>query len=139
MKTKKYSFDEMIDGLQSMSVSELKQVEKNSEVVFRNDGEYPDSDSFKDEYNERMENLTDTIYNLSLSEIKNIHTTPVIIENLSLDQKVQITGLEKWVIIRLETQKENAALKEIITYCEKLKIPFSRFVPEIFSNKMTIK
>ncbi len=81
MKTKKYSFDEMIDGLQSMSVSELKQVEKNSEVVFQNDGEYPDSDSFKDEYNELMENLTDTIYNLSLSEIKNIQTTPVIIEN----------------------------------------------------------
>jgi len=30
----------MIDGLQSMSVSELKQVEKNSEVVFQNDGFY---------------------------------------------------------------------------------------------------
>jgi len=27
----------------------------------------------------------------------------------------------------------------IIIICEKLKIPFSRFVPEIFSNKMTIK
>lgn len=139
MKTKKYSFDEMIDGLQSMSVSELKQVEKYSEVVFQNDGEYPENDAFTDDYIERMEDFTDVIYNMTLSEIKNIPASSLIVENLSLDQKVLITGLEKWVIIRLETQKENAALKEIITYCEKLKIPFNRFLPEIFSKNLIMK
>lgn len=139
MKTKNYNLNEMIDGLQSMSVSELKDIEKNSVIVFQNNGEYPESDSFKDDYIERMEDFTDTIYNMTLSEIKNIPTTPLIVENLSLDQKVLITGLEKWVIIRLETQKENAALKEIITYCEKLKIPFNRFLPEIFSKNLIVK
>ena len=139
METKNNNLSEMIDGLQSMSVSELKDIEKNSVFVFQNNGEYPESDSFKDDYIERMEDFTDAIYNMTLSEIKNIPTTPLIVENLSLDQKVMITGLEKWVIIRLETQKENAALKEIITYCEKLKIPFNRFLPEIFSKNLIMK
>ena len=139
MKTKNYNLNEMIDGLQSMSVSELKDIEKNSVIVFQNNGEYPESDSFKNDYAERMEDFTDTIYNMTLSEIKNIPTTPLMVENLSLDQKVLITGLEKWVIIRLETQKESAALKEIITYCEKLKIPFNRFLPEIFSKNLIMK
>ncbi len=139
MKIKNYNLNETIDSLQSMSVSELKDIEKNSVIVLQNNEEYPESDAFTDDYIERMEDFTDVIYNMTLSEIKNLPTSPIIIKHLSLDQKVLITGLEKWVIIRLETQKENAALKEIITYCEKLKIPFNRFLPEIFSKNLIMK
>ena len=139
MKNNNFNIDEMIDSFQSMSVLELRQIENDSPIVFQNNGEYPVNEFLSDEYSDNMEKLTDAFYNISLAELKNIPTTSINVENLSLEQKVLITGLENWVIIRLETQKENAALKEIITYCEKLNIPFDRFVPEIFSNTMIMK
>ncbi len=83
MKTKNYTIDEMIENFQSMSATELKQIEKNSEFIFQNKGEYPETDLMLDDFDNKMDTL-----------------------------------------------------KEIITYCEKLKIPFDRFIPELYNNNM---
>jgi len=136
MKTKNYSIDEMIENIQSMSVSDLKQIENSSEFIFQNNGEYPDSNILNDDIENNMDTLSDFIHTMSLSEIKSIPTIPINVDELTIEQKILLTGLEKWIIVRLETQKENATLKEIITYCEKLKIPFNRFIPELYYNNM---
>jgi len=138
MKTKNYTIDQMIENFQSMSATELKQIEKNSEFIFQNKGEYPETDLMLDDFDNKMDTLSDFILNMSLSEIKSIPTIPINVDELTIEQKVFLTGLEKWIIIRLETQKENATLKEIITYCEKLKSPFYKFIPELYNNNITL-
>jgi hypothetical protein len=134
MKNEPTNNDEMVDYFQSLSAMELKEVEKKSIFLFRNDGEYPDNQLILSEADLVSEQAADYYQNLTLVELRNIKKESASSSILSLEEKAAITGLEKWVILKLETQKENATLKEIMTYCSKLNIPYYQFLPEISAN-----
>ena len=86
-----------------------------------------------------IKEMTDILQSMSVNELKNLSSITINIDELSIEQKILLTGLDKWKIIRIETQKENATLKEILTYCEKLQIPYQSFIPELFSERLTMR
>jgi len=47
-------------------------------------------------------------------------------------EKQKITGLDEITINKIETNKFSATLQDIITYCQKLKIPYTDFIPELY-------
>lgn len=51
-----------------------------------------------------------------------------------ITEKEKITGLDKVTILKIETNKLSATLQDIITYCQKLQIPFNEFIPELYKT-----
>jgi len=128
------TIDEMTDVLQSMSVNELQEISNNSTFLFENKDELELYDN--EIIDHKIDVMTDFLRNMSLKELRNLSTKTLNPDNLSIEQKILITGLDKWKIIRIETQKENATLKDILTYCDKLKIPYMSFMPELFTSQL---
>ena len=55
---------------------------------------------------------------------------------LTIQEKVKLTGLSKEEIIKIETNKQKATLEQIIEYCKGLKIKYEEFLPELFDKKV---
>jgi hypothetical protein len=63
------------------------------------------------------------LQNMSLSDLRKM---------LSLEEKIQQTGLPKERVQQIERDKTQATLAELIQYCKGLKIAYKDFLPELF-------
>ena len=119
-----------------MPLKQWKNIAKNSVVLFQNKGEIqPEAEEVEAE----KEAEAAKWQSLSLRELRNLHKQSSILISPTLAEKASITGLPQEVIQKLETQKEKATLEEIITYCNRLHIPFQQFVPELFAPQIAFQ
>jgi len=126
------SIDEQDDFIQSLSLKELKKLNKKNQLLFQNNGEIipePEEESSDliafDEYIQRLQ----------LTELKKIFSDKQSVNQLddvALGEKVKITGLDRNVILIIETKKEKATLEQIMIYCKQLHIPYQQLIPEFF-------
>lgn len=56
-----------------------------------------------------------------------------IIQELTIDEKVKMTGLDLKIIELIENSIEESKLKDIKKYCKTLNIPFKELLPEFYS------
>jgi hypothetical protein len=134
MKTK-YKFDnieEQDEFIQSLPLKELKKLNEGNQFLFINKGEIEANNDDDIQY---LNSMDETIQNMQLNELKEIYykkqLTSLADEEL-ITEKAKLTGLDKKIILLIETKKEKATLEQIIIYCKKLNIPFQKFVPEFF-------
>ncbi len=73
--------------------------------------------------------FSDKITDVDLEELKQIMDK----KTLTIDKKMELTGLTSKKIHLIENDKYKATLEEIISYCAGLNIRFMDFVPELFS------
>jgi hypothetical protein len=123
------SIDEQDDLIQSLSLKELRAMsQKSIPISF----EIMDTQEDLDEISLTMDAY---IQNLQLKELKQLVSNSFVLQNIHsevLEHKAQLTGLDKYVILLIEKQKESATLSQIMTYCRKLNIPFKTFLPELY-------
>jgi hypothetical protein len=134
MKTKQTfnSIDEQDDYIQSLSLKDLKKLNSKNQLLFQNSGEIiPESEYESPD----LIAIDDYIQKLQLNEMKKLFDNPLslkqIDENVILT-KSKITGLDKNVILLIETKKEKATIEQIMTYCKGLHIPYQQLLPEFF-------
>ena len=126
------SVNEQDDYILSLPLKDLKEINKKSEFLFQNKGdivpepefEHPNFIAF-DEY----------IQKLQLTELKILFENKLSVIQLdeeAIAEKLTITGLDRSVILIVETKKEKATLEQIMTYCKQLHIPYQQLIPEFF-------
>jgi len=134
MNTKEKNIDmiEEKDSLiQNMLIKDLRNLNNKSTFLFKNDSEGLNS-SFD---NFDLSSIDEYIQNLQLDELKKIINNSIFLNNIydeSLQHKVKITGLDRNIILLIENKKEKATLEQLITYCNKLNIPYKQFLSELF-------
>jgi len=132
MKSKQLNIsseDEIDDFFQSLSLSELKNIVRESKTTISNSSlkEISNEDDYLD--------IDSYIQSMQLSELKEIAKNSDLLQKInksSVKHKSKITGLDEQIIILIETKKEKATLEQLLIYCEKLHIPFRNIVPEVF-------
>jgi hypothetical protein len=118
------------EAILKMSLKELREMSKNSIVIFKNQGDIvPQME--EDETPEEAA-LSDLIQSMSLKELRALKKTHRLVVTPTQEEKIKITGLSAETIERLETRKEKATLEEIMIYCNRLHISFQQFLPELF-------
>ncbi|MCP4353326.1 MAG: hypothetical protein GY795_48365 [Desulfobacterales bacterium] len=68
-----------------------------------------------------------------MKELKELETDshlPEKINEADLQHKVRLTGLERDIILLIETRKEKATLEQILIYCNTLHIPYNQMLPD---------
>ncbi|MBI4645124.1 MAG: hypothetical protein HY738_00670 [Bacteroidia bacterium] len=126
---------EQDDYIQSLSLKELKELNKSNKFLFQNSGDIIPENEIE---NLNLIAIDEQIQKLQLNELKKIfetNKTAYKIDEISIIEKAKITGLDKNVIMLIETKKEKATIEQIMVYCSKLHIPYQRLVPEFFSTK----
>lgn len=74
---------------------------------------------------------------MQLKELKELETNSHLLEKINeadLQHKVKLTGLERDIILLIETKKEKATLEQILIYCNTLHIPYKQILPELFTQ-----
>jgi len=134
MKTKiKFdNIDQQDDYIQSLSLKDLKKLNTKNNLVFQNCGEIIPETKFE---SPDVIAIDDYIQKLQLNELKklfeNSKSLNQIDENVII-AKSKLTGLDKNVILLIETKKEKATIEQIIIYCKGLHIPYQQLIPEFF-------
>ncbi|MEN9610051.1 MAG: hypothetical protein RLZZ628_865 [Bacteroidota bacterium] len=117
------------DLIQPLAVKELRAIsQKSIPISF----EIADTQEDLDEISLTMDAY---IQNLQLKALKQLVSNSFILQNIhaeALEHKAKLTGLDKYIILLIEKQKESATLSQIMTYCKKLNIPFKTFLPELY-------
>lgn len=118
------------DGyIQSLDINQLRQLEKKSTFLFSNQ-----PSDFSEEEHFYLE-IDDYIQSLQLSELKEIENNSQLLNKInqsSIRHKSKITGLDEKIIILIETRHEKATLEQLLTYCNKLHLPYQKIIPEFF-------
>lgn len=128
------TIEEQDDFIQSLDIARLHEVERNSEVLFQNDMSLQVDKNSEDL---KYDNTDKYIQNLQLKELKELETNSHLLEKINeadLRHKVKLTGLERDIILLIETKKEKATLEQIMIYCNKLHIPYNQILPELFTQ-----
>ena len=113
--------------LQSSSVEDLKGF--TDELVF-----YSVSKNSRDEDAE-FSGEDQQIMALSIEELRSLTSgLHPMAEKFPIEKKVKLTGLSEETIQKIETDKYQATLQEIIAYCKGLKIPYKEFLSELFQE-----
>jgi hypothetical protein len=124
-----YSIDEQDDLIQLLSLKELRAMtQKSIPISF----EIADTSEDLDEMSLTIDGY---IQKLQLKALKQLVNNSFVLQTIHsevLEHKAQLTGLDKYVILLIEKQKESATLSQIMTYCRKLNIPFKTFLPELY-------
>ncbi|MBI4649422.1 MAG: hypothetical protein HY738_23195 [Bacteroidia bacterium] len=105
---------------------------KKNKFLFQNNGEIIPETEIE---NQNLIDIDEQIQSLQLNELKKIFETNKAaykIDEISIIEKAKITGLDKKIIILIETKKEKATLEQLMVYCSKLHIPYQKIVPEFF-------
>ncbi|MDM8550960.1 hypothetical protein QUF72_12810 [Desulfobacterales bacterium HSG2] len=126
--------EEQDDYIQSLDIARLREVERNSEFLFQNDMSLQADKNSEDL---KYDNTDVYVQNLQLKELKKPETNSHLPEKTNeadLRHKVRLTGLERDVILLIETRKEKATLEQILTYCDTLHIPYNQMLPELFTQ-----
>jgi hypothetical protein len=125
------NIDESDDFIQSLDINQLRQLEKNSTFLFSNQpSDFPEDDQFYLE-------IDDYIQSMQLSELKEIEGNGQLFDKINqstIKQKSKITGLDERIIILIETKREKATLEQLMTYCNKLHLPYQKIIPEFFQQ-----
>jgi len=122
------------DYIQSLDIARLHEVERNSKFLFQNDMSLQADKNFEDL---KYDNTDVYIQNLQLKELKELETNSHLLKKINeadLQHKVKLTGLERNIILLIETKKEKATLEQILTYCNTLHIPYNQILPELFTQ-----
>ena len=123
------SVEEQDDLIQSLSLKELRAMSKKSVPI-----SFEITDT-QEEFDEIHRTMDAYIQNLQLKELKQLVHNSFMLQSIQvevLEHKAKLTGLDKYVILLIEKQKESATLSQIMTYCRKLNIPFKTFLPELY-------
>ena len=123
------SVEEQDDLIQSLSLKELRAMSKKSVPI-----SFEITDT-QEEFDEIPLTMDAYIQNLQLKELKQLVHNSFMLQSIQfevLEHKAKLTGLDKYVILLIEKQKESATLSQIMTYCRKLNIPFKTFLPELY-------
>lgn len=120
--------------MQSLDIAQLREVERNSELLLQNDMSLLADENFEDL---KYDNTDGYIQNLQLKELKELEANSHLLEKINeadLQHKVNLTGLKRDIILLIETRKEKATLEQILIYCNALHIPYHRILPELFTQ-----
>ena len=97
--------EEQDDYIQSSDIARLREVERNSEFLFQNDMSLQADKNSEDL---KYDNTDAYIQNLQLKELKELETDshlPEKINEADLQHKARLTGLERDIILLIETKK----------------------------------
>ncbi len=128
------TIEEQDDHIQSSDIARLREVERNSRFLFQNDMSLQADKNSEDL---KYDNTDVYIRNLQLKELKELETNSHLLEKINeadLRHKVKLTGLERDIILLIETKKEKATLEQILIYCNRLHIPYNQMLPELFTQ-----
>jgi len=128
------TIEERDDYIQSLDVARLREVERNSEFLLQNEMSLQTDRNSEDL---KYDNTDMYIQNLQLRELKELEANSHLLEKINeadLRHKARLTGLERDIILLIETRKEKATLEQILIYCNTLHIPYNRILPEIFTQ-----
>jgi len=128
------TIEEQDDYIQSLDIAQLHEVERNSEFLFQNDMSLQADKNSEDL---KYDNTDAYIQDLQLKELRELETHSHLLEKINeadLQHKVKLTGLERHVILLIETKKEKATLEQILIYCNTLHIPYKQILPELFTQ-----
>ena|GEM_PF-3366655 len=128
------TIEEQDDYIQSLDIARLHEVERGSEFLFQNDMSLQ---SDKNSEDLKYDNTDVYIQNLQLKELRELEINSHLLEKINeadLQHKVKLTGLERHIILLIETKKEKATLEQILTYCNTLHIPYNQILPELFTQ-----
>lgn len=126
------SINEQDEYFQFLSLKELKKINKESKFLFQNEGVIspePEIESVD------LSSIDGLIQKMQLDELKKLTETQDTFSQLdeyAITEKARVTGLDRNIILLIETKKEKATLEQIMIYCRKLRIPFQQFIPEFF-------
>jgi hypothetical protein len=101
--------------LQSLSATELKKIAADASFKIGGFTGIVEEDTISEE--------DFLLQNMSLSELRQM---------LSLEEKIQQTGLPKERVQQIERDRTQATLAELIQYCRGLNIAYKDFLPELF-------
>ncbi len=73
------------------------------------------------------------LQNLPIRELKELSIQDK--SNVSMQYKITHTGLNENTILLIETNKYNATLDELMSYCKGLNISYRKFLPELFVSE----
>lgn len=124
------TIDEFDDYIQSLDISQLRQLENTSKFLFS-----ADLSSNIDTDEQLYLEIDDYIQSLQLSELREIEKNSQLLKTINrtaIKHKSKITGLDEKIILLIETKKEKATLEQLMIYCNKLHIPFQQIAPEFF-------
>ncbi len=125
------TIDEYDDYIQSLDISQLRELENSSKLLFTNNlATAVDND---EQFYLEMDYY---IQSLQLSELREIETNSQLLSKINktkIKHKSKLTGLDEKIIILIETKKEKATLEQLMIYCNKLHIPFQNIAPEFFA------
>jgi hypothetical protein len=128
------TIEEQDDYIKSLDIARLHEVERNSEFLFQNDMLLQADKNSEDM---KYGNTDRYIQNLQLKELRELEANCNLLEKINeadLQHKVKLTGLERHIILLIETKKEKATLEQILTYCNTLHIPYKQILPELFTQ-----
>jgi len=128
------TIEDQDDYIQSLDIARLHEVERDSGLLFQNDMPLQADRNSEDL---KYDNTDAYIRNLQLKELKELEANSHLLEKINeadLQHKVKLTGLERDIILLIETKKEKATLEQILTYCNTLHIPYNRILPELFTQ-----
>ncbi len=126
--------EEQDDYIQSLDIARLHELERNSRVLFQN-GMSLQADRNSEDL--KYDSTDAYIQNLQLKELKELETDSHLLKKINetdLRHKARLTGLERDIILLIETEKEKATLEQILTYCNTLHIPYNQILPELFTQ-----
>jgi hypothetical protein len=124
--------DEQDDYILSLPLKDLKGINKKNKFLFQNKGEIVPEPEFE---NPDLVAFDEYIQKLQLTELKKLFESKssiIQLDEVTIAEKVKITGLDRNVILIIETKKEKATLEQIMTYCKQLHIPYQQLIPEFF-------
>jgi len=124
------TIDEFDDYIQSLDISQLREIENSSKFIFSTELSLNiDNDE------QRYLEIDDYIQSLQLSELREIESNSKLLKSINqttVKHKSKITGLDEKIIILIENKKEKATLEQLLIYCNKLHIPYQKMIPEFF-------
>jgi len=122
------NIEEQDNFLQNLSAKELKELSKQSTFLFKNEEVVAEDEDLE------SESMDDLLMNMSVSQLKNLGKRVPSKKRKAylIAVKSKATGLPETVIQQIEKNKGLASLNDIMIYCQKLKIPYQEFLPELF-------
>ncbi len=132
-KTNIELINENDDYIQSLNITQLRELENKSKFVFSTE-----LSSIIDNDEQAYLSVDEYIQSLQLSELREIENNSKLLKSINhttIKHKSKITGLDERIIILIENKKEKATIEQLLIYCNKLNIPFQKIVPEFFINQ----
>lgn len=123
------SIEEQDLYLQGISLKELKDIGEDVEFI--------SITQLDIEQEESVAELDEQVMESTLKDLRIlVDKSEFAKQELSIEEKVKLTGLSEEDILRVETEKHKATLEQIIDYCSGLQIKFEEFLPELFEKKV---